>query len=115
MKFVVRNISQLRCCNLRKRHNHQELQGAKILFLLKSSMFGNQARAPKETRVPNGAQTGAAAPLKNIQADNDFQGNDVKLPFRPPSGGPAMSAELGRIFRAVQSWDRQSKMLDEIL
>ena len=79
-----------------------------------SSMFGNQVRAPKETRVPNGAQTGAAAPSKNIKADNDFKGNHVKPPIHPPSSGPAMSAELERIFSAVQSEDRQRIMREEI-
>ena len=77
-------------------------------------MFGNQVRAPKETRVPNEAQTGAAAPSKNIKADNDFKGNHVKPPIRPPSSGPAMSAELERIFRAVQSKDRQRNMPEEV-
>ena len=75
-----------------------------------SSMFGNQVCSPKETRVFNGAQTGAAALSKNIKADNDFKGNHVKLPIRPRSSGQAMSAELERIFRAVQSEDRQRIM-----
>ena len=69
---------------------------------------GDQVRAQTESRAPYGKQTGAAAPLKHREADTGFIGNHVKPPIRPPSSGLDMSAELCRIYSAVQSEDRSS-------
>jgi len=77
---------------------------------VRSSMFENQVRPPKEAHTGmNGEtnrQTGAAAPLKNIRADNGFIGDHVKPPIRPPSTGPTVSPEFDMIFQAMQSEDR---------
>jgi len=75
---------------------------------VRSSMFENQVRPPTETHVTGetNRQTGAAAPLKNIRADNGFIGDHVKPPIRPPSTGPTVSPEFDMIFQAMQSEDR---------
>jgi len=69
-------------------------------------LFGNQVRTPSEERSPTDSQAGTAAPPKHNFADTGFVGDHTKPPGRPPSSGPPMSAELQRIYAAIESADR---------